>query len=113
MDSILDILLFRTYITPWVLLFMYYMGAVVMPIAAFVLARRWWKRLPRENIHLLNSSLFYIIARGGHDHWLVLRTRLILVMLAMFVMAQVGWRMLFEFGFAYFQMHEALQRLAG
>jgi len=101
-----DLLTFHTFITPSLLLICYYMGAVVVP---FLLV--YYYRLLRQKYTTIQEA-----ERSFYDWFLQrsLKSRVgsILLLVMMIVMAEIGWRMMFEMMIGYFQMHDALQQIA-
>ena len=99
-----DFLTFQTFITPTLLIMMYYVGAVLIPLLSWSLAR-WIKRsyfsevsgIIKEEIHTRTTS---------KQHFIVL-----LAFLIAFLCMEIFWRVLFEFFIAYFDMHDALMKI--
>ncbi len=99
-----DFLTFQTFITPTLLIVMYYIGALLIPIVSWYLAR-WIKRsyfsevsgVIKEEIHTRTTS---------KQRFIVL-----LSFLLCFLCMEIFWRVLFEFFIAYFDMHNALMQL--
>ena len=99
-----DFLTFQTFITPTLLLLMYYVGAVLIPLLSWTLAR-WIKRsyfselsgIVKEEIHSGTTSKQ--------------RFLLLLAFLLSFLAMEILWRVIFEFFIAYFDMHDALMQL--
>jgi hypothetical protein len=103
-DWIRDFLAFQVYITPTVLLVVYYAGALLIPVLIYIIARRLQQRLARKDWKRVEDLA---------TPWLSQRGRIIAYAAISLVLAELGWRMLFEFLIAYFQMHEALTRMSG
>lgn len=103
-DWIRDFLAFQVYITPTVLLAVYYVGALLIPVMIYVIARRLQQRLSRKDWKRVEDLA---------PRWLSQRSRIIAYAAIGLVLAELGWRMIFEFLMAYFQMHEALTRMSG
>lgn len=103
-DWIRDFLAFQVYITPPVLLVVYYVGALLLPVVIYVGARRLRQRLARKD---------WKRAEDLATRWLSQRSRIAAYAAVGLVLAELGWRMIFEFLMAYFQMHEALTRMSG
>jgi hypothetical protein len=101
LQAIGDLLTFRTFITPSVLVATYYVGAVSVPLFAWLLARRVVTALEARGERWPASSRGL---RAGA------RARTGALAGLLFVALELGWRMLFEFLLAYFQMREALVR---
>jgi len=91
-----DFLTFQTFITPSLLIFLYYVGALLIPIFSFYLAR-WIKNVYKTEMktytsfkqRFIGSATFFIF----------------------FLFMEILWRMIFEFFIAYFDMHDALMKL--
>lgn len=99
-----DFLTFQTFITPTLLILVYYIGAVLIPLLSWYLAR-WIKRsyfsevsgIIKEEIHTRTTS---------KQRFIVL-----LVFLIAFLCMEIFWRVIFEFFIAYFDMHDALMKI--
>jgi hypothetical protein len=99
-----DFLTFQTFITPTLLILLYYVGAVLIPLLSWYLAR-WIKRsyfsevsgIIKEEIDTRTTS---------KQRFIVL-----LAFLFCFLCMEILWRVLFEFFIAYFDMHDALMQL--
>ncbi len=102
-----DFVTFRTFITPGILLFGYYFGAAVMPVGFWAFWRWVGHRYP------ILADLW----AGGKDASRRLTTRrqrvwILAAAITGFVCMEVVWRMMFETMIAYFQMRDALMKLA-
>jgi len=106
-----DVLLFRELIAPQVLIAVYYLGAVGIPVVVVDLSRRIRRRLRREN------PASEAVRKHGKRWlaelpapWSFVRSRTFLASaaLTLFVLAELCWRIIFEFFIAYFQMRDAL-----
>ena len=103
----IDFLTFRSFISPYALILFYYLGALVMPLAAWGawlwMRRRWplMGQLFDEGKRVTETSI------PRRHRWLAIG-----LMIAGFLFMELLWRMLFEFLIAYLQMHEALRQLA-
>ncbi|NPA59555.1 MAG: DUF4282 domain-containing protein [Epsilonproteobacteria bacterium] len=84
-----DFLTFESFLTPKVLVVFYYMGVFFLP------ALLWHYK---ENVKFV-----YEIYNFKN------KTKVMLYMFIVFVMMQIGWRMMFEMMIAYFDMHHYLQ----
>ena len=99
-----DFLTFQTFITPTLLILLYYIGAVLIPLLSWYLAR-WIKRsyfpevsgIIKEEIHTRTTS---------KQRFIVL-----FVFLIAFLFMEIFWRVIFEFLIAYFDMREALMKI--
>ncbi|MCW8820802.1 MAG: DUF4282 domain-containing protein [Sulfurovum sp.] len=99
-----DFLTFHTFITPALLIFMYYIGAILIPVVSWYLAR-WIKKVYFSEIskkvktsletHTVSRQRFLIYA----------------VFFICFFCMEILWRVIFEFFIAYFDMHDALMKL--
>jgi hypothetical protein len=99
-----DFLLFQVHITPAVLLVAYYAGAVMIAVLVVDLTRRFHRQLLQKGTGL---------GGGLRARLLPLRGRVAAYAVAAFLIGELGWRMMFEFLIAYFQMHDALLRMSG
>jgi len=93
---------FESFITPNVLLICYYLGAVMLPLAAVLLVRKLVRLFPA-----LGGAGEQVKAAIPQKD----RMRIYLVMAVVFLCMEVVWRMMFETMIAYFQMREALVTL--
>jgi hypothetical protein len=98
-----DFLTFKTFISGHVLIIFYYLGAVGMPLAGYLVFRWMVRKLAEQHIEPGH------IATGAWSR-LPSRYRLvtILVVIGAFLFMQLLWRMLFEFLIAYLQIRDAL-----
>jgi len=108
-NLLMDFLSFRVLLTPSILVLIYYAGAIALPLAG------WWTYLK-----LRGSAGGLAIQSKGHlrdaaeaseaaRRW---KKRLIVLAVLIFIMMELGWRILIEFFIAYFQMHNALMNLS-
>ncbi len=108
MQGFIDFLNFRFFISPYVLLACYYIGAIGVPIGSWFLAlwikRKYWLA---SNIYDLSKITFIKITRTKD------RILLYILFLVFFICMEIMWRMMFEFIIAYLQMRDALMELAG
>jgi hypothetical protein len=86
---------FDLFITPSVLIFMYWLGAVGIPLLAIVVIRKILHQPPIPDISEVPV-------------WRRNRTLVIASGITMFVFAELMWRMMVETVLAYFQMRDAL-----
>ncbi len=99
-----DLLSFETFLSPALLILIYYLGAVGIPLLAWKLARPVKSRIadiPVAGVELPDKH------RPGKE-WLPSRARTLAYAFAAFLVMEVGWRVLFEFMLAYFQMRDYL-----
>ena len=106
MQTLLDFLNFKTFISPSVLLFCYYLGALGVPVFASVMIF-WARKQSRERgVVFVPDSRWKTWAT--HSNPVVVAS----LFLLLFVCMEIGWRMMFEFMLAYFQMRDALLGLS-
>jgi hypothetical protein len=99
--SMLDFLTFKTFITPSLLVIVYTIGAILIPLLSYYLGRWLITRY-----FSAQKEQFYTLTTSGQ------RTVLLLMTLSCFLCMEIMWRVMFEFFVAYFDMHEALVKLA-
>ena len=87
-----DFLTFESFLTPKVLILFYYMGVVFLPLLL-------WRY--KKNVKIL-YEIYNFQNRG----------KVVLYLVLLFVMMQIGWRVMFEMMIAYFDMHHYLQEMA-
>ena len=104
LDWFFDFLTFQTLITPSLLVVTYYLGAMLIAAIVFYLTRRFHRELVRK---------LRVDSGEAQVKPFLLRARAAAFAVAAFLMGQIGWRMMFEFLLAYFQMHDALLRMSG
>lgn len=92
-----DFLTFQTFITPSLLILLYYVGALLIPIFSFYLVR-WIKTVYKTEMETYTTF---------KKRFIGLATFLIF-----FFCMEILWRVMFEFFIAYFDMHDALMKLA-
>lgn len=94
-----DFLSFQTFITPTLLIVAYYMGAVLMPLLSYIVARYIKKRV--------TEHITVDIAVENRYRYLFY-----LSVVFCFLCMELMWRVVFEFMIAYFDMHNALTKMA-
>lgn len=94
---ILDFLLFKSFITPYFLIFFYMIGAFVIPIFSWII-KLWIQNRYFKDIEFGIKLEYKIVAYS--------------LFICCFLFMELFWRMLFEFMIAYFDMHDALIRLS-
>jgi TRAP-type C4-dicarboxylate transport system permease small subunit len=117
-----DYLSFRKFITPALLLWLYYAGTIGIVILIIYALERTRQRVtagldavaaqldPQDQGHVAELGEL-VQALPLWERLLRTRLRMILAALLAIVLFQLCWRMLFEFLLAYFQMHDALQQM--
>jgi hypothetical protein len=92
-----DFLTFQTFISPSLLIFIYYVGALLIPIFNWYLVR-WIKTVYKSEIETYTTFKKRRIVYSSF-------------FISFFCM-EILWRVMFEFFIAYFDMHDALMKLA-
>ncbi|WP_201353690.1 DUF4282 domain-containing protein [Hydrogenimonas urashimensis] len=100
-----DFLTFKTFVTPDVLIFFYYLGAVVVPAALWLFRQYLVERVPfcRKSDEM--AKRLFAASKP------IRKTVVILLVLGLFLMTELMWRIMFETMIGYFQMHDDLHRL--
>ena len=95
-----DFLTSQTFITPTLLLIIYYIGALIIPVLG------WYFTLWVKKAYLSDVS------KAIKDHTTP-KQRFILFMIFLITLfcMEIFWRVMFEFFIAYFDMHDALMKL--
>ena len=100
-----DILTFNTFITQDILIFFYYVGAVVMPIVLYFFKDYLIKNI--SFVKKINDKLhtFYSVFSSSEKilFWMIFVT--------MFLCMELCWRMMFEAMIGYFDMHDYLYQI--
>lgn len=95
----IDFLTFQTFITPSLLILMYYIGALVIPLFAWYLTiwlkNKYYSHLSTTTQNRLNNTQRFF-------------TYTLVLVCILFM--EILWRMMFEFFIAYFDMHDALMK---
>jgi len=99
-----DFLTFQTFITPTLLISLYYIGAVLIPLLSWYLAR-WIKRSYFSEVSENIKKEIYERTTPKQ------RFIVLFVFLLCFLCMEIFWRVIFEFFIAYFDMHDALMKL--
>ena len=81
----IDFLTFKTFITPTIMIFFYYIGAILVPIFIY-----------RRQKFILKKLAINYYSKA--------------ILIAIFIMLEIMWRMMFEVVIGYFQMHDALMK---
>jgi hypothetical protein len=106
MQTLFDFLTFKHFVTADILIFCYYIGAVIFPFGLY-----FSRNYLRHKIPWINQLYADIMSRTGT---LPSHTKLlgVIFFLLMLCMMEIAWRMMFEMMIGYFQMHDYLQTLA-
>ena len=99
----MDFLTFKSFISIKVLIIFYYIGALILPVGAWILID-WLIR---------KYDLFDAVYKKGKETiWKSLNkkqlTKLLIFFIFFFLFMELFWRMLFEFLIAYMQIRNAL-----
>lgn len=98
-----DFILFKSFISTEVLIFFYYIGAVVLPFGTWYLA--FWLIKKYNSLELLYKNTKKVT-------WSLLnkkqQTGVAAFFILLFLFAELFWRLLFEFMIAYIQIRDAL-----
>ena len=101
-----DFLMFKTFITPTLLIFFYYLGALFMPMLAWYLTK-WIKNKYFSFLFQEINKAFQTYTTTTHKLSIYISIFLSLVSM------ELIWRMMFEFFIAYFDMDDTLIKLEG
>jgi len=107
MQTFIDFLNFKFFISPYVLIVCYYIGAIAVPVGSWLLAS--WiirKYSTASDIYESGKSTLKSITRTKD------RMLLYALFILFFIFMEIMWRMMFEFLLAYLQMRDALMGLA-
>ena len=96
-----DFLTFKTFLTPTLLLIVYYLGAIIIPVVSYSIAK-WIK-----SSYLKKQNSGIDIAMTAKEKRIIIS-----ITLLCFLCMELFWRVLFEFFIAYFDMHDALMELS-
>ena len=95
-----DFLTFQTFITPTLLIFIYYIGAILIPMVSWYLAK--W----------IQKSYFSELSKSVRDKTTFRqRSMIYAAFILCFLCMEIFWRVMFEFFIAYFDIHDALMKL--
>lgn len=95
-----DILTFQTFITPTLLLFIYYVGALVIPLLCWYFTS-WVKK-----VYLSDVSQHSKLRTTTRQRFM-----LFMIFFITLLCMEILWRVIFEFFIAYFDMHDALMKI--
>ena len=106
MQGLIDFLNFKFFISPYVLIAFYYIGAIAAPVASWFIASRIIRKYSvASDLYESGKSTFNNITRSKD------RMLLYALFILFFIFMEIMWRMMFEFLIAYLQMREALMGL--
>lgn len=106
MQGIYDFLIFRLFVSPYLLVAFYYVGAIGVPVGGWIFSD--WVRRKYRLVSEAHESVKAAILKTTRR-----RDRLLFAMLfiSIFIFLEIIWRMMFEFLIAYLQMRNALLEL--
>lgn len=107
MESVLDFILFKRFISLYVLIPFYYVGAVGIPFLGWFVLLRVRQQYP--SVHAMEERIdkrLYQTARGKK-----VRGVFILFFMVIFVFMEIMWRIFFEYLIAFLQIRDTLLRL--
>ncbi len=100
MQSIMDFLSFKTFISPYILIICYFIGAIIIPITSIFLVN-WAK-------NKWIKPKYYSTLKHKILPSLTIRIYSVILAIILFISLEIMWRMLFEFLIAYLQIREVL-----
>lgn len=103
MQGLSDFLSFQTMISQPVLIVFYYLGAVVMPLMAWLLALYLGRRFAWLRASAASGKQLFEASVPSRYRWLLL-----LLFIAAFLFMELMWRLMFEYLIAFMQMRDAL-----
>ena len=99
-----DFLMFNSFITPALLLLLYYVGALIIPIFSwFILLwikKRYFSSISNRIKNEIRKNTTFLQ-----------RFTFLVAFIFCFLCMELFWRVMFEFFIAYFDMHDALMKL--
>ena len=98
-------LTFQTFVTPTLLIVMYYIGAILIPLVSWYLTKFIKKRYFTDISQKMKDT---ITPQSTSKQRIIILLFFILCFLCM----ELFWRVIFEFFIAYFDMHDALIKLS-
>lgn len=102
----MDFLTFKSFISIDVLILFYYLGALILPIAIWILRTRLIQKYKLFNTEYVSGTKIL---------WKMLykkqQTMFIALLITFFLCMELFWRIFFEFLIAYMQMRDALLQI--
>lgn len=95
----LDFITLKFFITPYILVIMYIMGAFIMPFFSWLIFM--WLKSKIISYFDINIDIKFLYKFIFYFCFTVC-----------FLFMEISWRIMFEFMIAYFDMHDALMKLA-
>ena len=106
MQGFIDFLNFKFFISPYILIVFYYIGAIAVPFGSWYLASWILRKYPlASDLYESGKETFKDIIRTKN------RMLLYAVFILFFIFMEIIWRMMFEFLIAYLQIRDALMQL--
>ena len=93
MQTFIDFLSFKSFISPYMLFVFYYIGAILVPFLCFKYAKRFYM--------YISSNIENIIPNEY-------KLKVFFVSIGMFIFLEILWRMMFEYLIAFLQIRDAL-----
>ena len=100
-----EILTFHRFITRDVLVFCYYVGAVVMPVLLYLFRRSLIRKFA------LLGQIEKTLQRWFKNRSRAEKAAVWIVFVLGFLLMELGWRMMFEAMIGYFDIHDDLHRI--
>lgn len=111
MQWLLDVITLKFFITPYLILLIYWFGAFVVPVAGWLLC--WWllaklkeNEIASAGLDGLGNGIGQLPRSGQFKRYFWIAFTLV------FLFMELLWRLLFEFLIAYFHIHDALMQLS-
>ena len=104
MEILLDFILFKRFISLYVLIPFYYVGAVGIPLLCWFTLLRVRQKYPL--LHAIEKRIDTLVYQTVIDKRI--RAAFILIFMVISVLMEIMWRMLFEYLIAYLQIRDAL-----
>jgi len=101
-DKTLGILSFEVFISPVLIMLVYYIGAVVLPVIVYRFVHHTYEKIPSIELPKVDidaGRIYDKIPVPISPKW---------IFLLGFAAVEICWRIFFEFFIAYFQMRDAL-----
>ena len=108
---LLDFLSFRVLMSPAVLVVIYYAGAIMAPILIYWFYKKTNSKVDQSPMASHKLKLKHTLEQSETVQRY--KGRAIFLAITTFLMMELVWRMMFEFFIAYYQMHNALIKIAG
>ena len=107
MEILLDFILFKRFVSLYVLIPFYYIGAVGIPFLGWFTLLRVRQKYP--SVHAMEEridKLLYQTVVGKK-----VRAAFVLIFMVIFVLMEIMWRMFFEYLIAFLQIRDSLLQL--